>query len=240
MSSFTPLRQLQVLMVWPGEEARSMSSLLAGRLGDPTGVELVTTASEGFRNVQRYRPTVVMVSTHLEGNTAGDVFIAAIRQVPELAETTVIAILEGDQRQLPRKYEILQCSSIVTSPVDIHLFFENIGRYLKLDYRHTRRIPLEIPVSLKSESGIHEGTSIDISISGIKIDTDASLEVGMEVLLTLHLEDGSVIGPILSTIVRREDPSMYGIRFNSMDHQTTLRLEHFLLPLDHGGEHANG
>jgi CheY-like chemotaxis protein len=104
-----------------------------------------------------------------------------------------------------------------------------LGRLLAIPARSDARIPLDIQFEGES-SGIETiaGTVVDLSVSGILVESDASLAVGAILDLCLHLFDAEEPITGCGQVVRVESPGRFGIRFFGLEGDGDVRIRRFV------------
>jgi uncharacterized protein (TIGR02266 family) len=113
-----------------------------------------------------------------------------------------------------------------------------------VDLRASARVPLEVSVSLESDSQFFAGLSRDVSRGGIFVATYRALPVGSHVTLRLELPDGPLDATGLVRWVREQGEGIapgVGIAFESLGPEALKRIERFCdfrPPLYHEVEHA--
>ena len=69
-----------------------------------------------------------------------------------------------------------------------------------LEMRSAVRFPIELPVSIRTESGTYEAMTRDISAGGVLFHSEAALAVGSTIEFTINMP-GSVVGSSTDVLV---------------------------------------
>jgi hypothetical protein len=90
----------------------------------------------------------------------------------------------------------------------------------RVERRQAPRVRATIPVSIREYRGsAWEGTSVEISVSGMKAQTDAALAVGTAVKCAFTLPDGGEPIDVISIVGRRDTTGTVLAFVNLPDHE---------------------
>lgn len=150
---------------------------------------------------------------------SGDQLCSAIKNDPALKGTAVLMVTR------PREIDIERCKrcgadDYVTKPIIPEALMQKAGSLLKVPVRKAYRAAVRVGIRAEKEGETFSALLVDISISGILIETEQQLKVGDSVRCTFFLP-GSPAVTVSGEVVRRaEKPdspvSQYGLRLKDL------------------------
>jgi CheY-like chemotaxis protein len=189
---------------------------LEKRLFKDTGSDLMTAHSgaEALKVVSQTPPDIILLD-HEMPDMSGDKVCAAIKSNPRTAHIPVIMVTAFGN---PERLEACQragCDDFLTKPVKRNVLQEKIVDLLKIP----RRRAMRVLVRIKRESQPNEvatfGTSLDVSVSGMKLRSSEKYEIGEKLIVHFYLQPEQSID-CSTTVMRRERVEMdyaYGVQF---------------------------
>jgi signal transduction histidine kinase/DNA-binding response OmpR family regulator len=121
----------------------------------------------------------------------------------------------GKPLSLARLEQVLACLAPVAQPPE---------RASTLDRRHEPRLPVALPVRVHEETGAEwDGTSVNLSASGVKIRANEAVSPGAAATLHLTLPDGEPHVEVASVLVRA-DLDGYAFYFVNLTNGQVERL----------------
>jgi hypothetical protein len=109
-------------------------------------------------------------------------------------------------------------------------------RYARMtDVREFDRIPIRVAASVDDGRTQFQGETINLSVDGCAVETDAALMPDASVRVLLQLPHDSQPVDVSSAVVRASLQGALGIHFVRMDADSRQRLRTFMLNL-HGGQ----
>ena len=94
--------------------------------------------------------------------------------------------------------------------------------------RRMRRFPLMCPVGYTSPEGTGQGTVVDISLDGIRINGKLAVKPGMSLALLLHLADGQPPAKIQGASVQWTKGTRFGVKLPLLTADIKKRLMAYL------------
>ena len=196
---------------------------------------LVRTAEAALGKLVTERPDAIIVDINLPGMSGLEFLqLRPIREsgVPIVAVSGVAT--EGQAREClrlgavdfmgkPLPFDRLQEVLTYLEPhaLDRKL---NVKDPTKPDRRRHPRAPLTIPVRVTEYSGGEwQGTSVDVSVGGIRLSARSSSRVGIAVRLTFTLPDGGATMTVMALLVR-VDIGGYAFSFVNLTPTEAARL----------------
>jgi len=149
--------------------------------------------------------------------------------------TSVIVMITGeeDRTVMARAFQA-GVEFFLFKPVDRGKLLQLIratGGTIERERRRFMRIRLRRRVSIDSPQASLNGTTLDLSLGGMLIETERTFPTGTLVTVNLEIEPG--LAPLRSAarIVRVIGTDSMGIQFETLGPQESHRLQQFLLPL---------
>lgn len=102
---------------------------------------------------------------------------------------------------------------------------------IERERRRFARVRLRCRVSIESAKGGLEGTTLDLSLGGMLIQSQHVLPPDTPVTTSLELEAGTPALRSTARVVRTIDTNCMGIQFEELEPKESSRLQEFLLPL---------
>ena len=149
--------------------------------------------------------------------------------------TSVIVMITGeeDRTVMARAFQA-GVEFFLFKPVDRGKLLQLIratGGTIERERRRFMRIRLRRRVSIDSPQASLNGTTLDLSLGGMLIETERTFPTGTLVTVNLEIEPG--LAPLRSAarIVRVIGTDSMGIQFETLGPKESNRLQQFLLPL---------
>ncbi|NMC00103.1 MAG: response regulator [Thermoanaerobaculaceae bacterium] len=162
-------------------------------------------------------------------------------EMPELngIETTRILQNNNKLKDIPiiivsstsRKEEAIKAGAkeFLQKPVDENTFLTAVLKYVPLKIRKDKRIELKTACNFVFEGSQHKGETLDVSVSGIFLETEIPLEIGshLEISFSLPL-NGNKKEIKTDAIVVRKAKNGYGLGFFEISEGARIYLEEFV------------
>jgi CheY-like chemotaxis protein len=170
------------------------------------------------------RPDIVVVDRDLP---RADQLITALREDPSTRRLSIAIVARGDLD--PSEVALLEsgANAILRLPPGPD-WDERLMRLLDVPARREARLPVEFGVDTLG-TGVAEripGQAVNLSRSGILIETSVDLGVGDELELEFSLEGEALLAH--GRVVRRGAPRMFGVQFAPLPQYATRRIERFV------------
>lgn len=197
-------------------------------------VLLTNNSLEALEIIQKEKPALILLD-HYMPEMNGDELCRIIKDNPKLSHIPVIiAITVGHPGEKEKCIEA-GCNDCIIKPYEITALLEKLTSYLPLDVRQGPRFDIDGDVcSFKFQNKTHIGDVLNISQSGICIETEKLIPVGSRTALTLPLPNSDINIYTKAEIVRAvelEDESALGskwkigIKFCEISAPSELRRE---------------
>lgn len=147
-------------------------------------------------------------------------FIRKVREDPTTRSRSLAVLARGDFQ--PDEIELLEAgaNAILRLPPD-DTWPERLSRLLNVPLRQEARVPVDLVVDLQGQ-GV--GSLVNLSSSGLLVETDRPLALGGEVDFRFELPDGTRVAG-RGRVVREASPNGWGIDFVSVSdaHRTAIQ-----------------
>ncbi len=109
-----------------------------------------------------------------------------------------------------------------------------------MERRKYRRVPAQIKGLLRGNSHEVEGTTVDLSLGGAKIESDLNVHPGKVIVIRLMIPGVEEPVSIPEALVRWVEPNQFGVEFQQIDQKELDELEELLNEFDEaeGSGHA--
>jgi DNA-binding response OmpR family regulator len=199
---------------------------------------LVRSAEAALGKLQSDRPDAIILDIHLPGMSGLD--FLQLRPVRE-AGLPIVAVSGVATESQARECLRLGALDFVGKPVpldrlhDVLMFLEPhaINRMRdeqarRAERRQSPRVRLELPVALHEYRGASwRGTCVELSVSGMKVKSDAPLSTGLAVKCSFSpLDDGAALDVI--SLVLRVDADGAALSFVNLPGHEARRLGEFV------------
>jgi len=170
------------------------------------------------------KPDIVLVDRDLP---RVDQLIAALREDPATRQVSIAVVARGDLD--PSEVALLGAgaNAILRLPPGAD-WDERLVRLLHVSARREARLPVEVGVDMLG-TGVGEwrpAQALNLSRSGILIETSAELGVGDELELEFLLEGEALLTH--GRVVRRGEPRLFGVQFGPLPEYAAVRIERFV------------
>lgn len=191
-----------------------------------TGIErhVATRLEEARMMAVAAKPDIVVVDRDLP---RADQLIAGLREDPATRRLSIAVVARGDMD--PAEVELLEAgaNAILRLPPGPD-WDERLMRLLDVPVRREARLPVEFGVDTFG-SGVAErfpAQALNLSRSGILIETSADLGIGDELELEFPLDGETVMGR--GRVVRHGPPQRFGVQFAPLPEWAAQRIERFV------------
>ncbi len=150
---------------------------------------------------------------------SGDQLCTVVRSDPALKETAIIMVTR------PRKTDIERCKrcgadEYITKPIIPETLMQKAGILLKVPVRKAYRVQVRTSIRAEKDGEVFNAFLVDISTSGILMETEQQLKVGDVARCTFFLP-GSPAVTVSGEVVRKSEklgsPAIqYGLQFKDI------------------------
>jgi CheY-like chemotaxis protein len=102
---------------------------------------------------------------------------------------------------------------------------------IERERRRFTRVRLRCRVSMESGNDRLEGTTLDLSLGGVLVQSQRALPAGTRVTVSVELETGTAPLRSAARVVRTVGADCMGVQYENLGTNESKRLQEFLLPL---------
>jgi CheY-like chemotaxis protein len=198
---------------------------------DRADIKIFTAASaEEALGIHKSEKVDVIVADLDMPDIGGDRFCSMIRRDEALKQVAIIIACSGNRADI-EKVRGCKANAHVTKPIRPLEFLEVVSRFLDVPERKSYRVLLQAKVEGKFENKSFYCTSQNISVSGMLIDTEKSLEKGDIVTCSFFLPGSECIvtdTQVMRAVQGAEGKISYGVRFMDLKPHSRKAVETFI------------
>lgn len=187
---------------------------------------VAATAAEGQAAARRLRPEIVLVSRDLAGAIG---LVKGLRDDPATRRTSVVGLARGDFATSELALLEAGANAILRLPPDAD-WDERLLRLMQVPVRRDVRaaVTLEVDLGLGASGTAFAALALNLSLSGLLIETNESLSVGDDLTFAFGLPDngGEVRGG--ARVVRHGSAGQYGLQFDTVKGDGRVKIKHFV------------
>lgn len=202
-----------------------------------SGYEIVTarTGVEALKKVQTEKPCLVFLDLVMPEMT-GDAVCRFIKTNKNLKHIPVIMVTTKSDEDSRERCHQAGCDDYMTKPVTQRDFFEKIKKFINIEKRKHPRAPIRVSADCMEAELIYQSYTVDVSESGIFIDTAEPLPVGTELTIKFALpRQGAPLlckGRVVRTVPPSRSPegvrSGMGVRFTNLSSEDADKIRAFV------------
>jgi CheY-like chemotaxis protein len=152
-----------------------------------------------------------------------------------LNASAVIVMITGEQdRTLMTRAFAIGVTFFLFKPVERQKVLKLIRvaeSSIERERRRFTRVPLRRTASLESDGKQIEGTTVDLSLDGMLVQSYLIFPTGTLVKISLQLQTASATLELQARVVRTIGTDHMGLQFTRLGVKESSRLQEFLLPL---------
>jgi response regulator RpfG family c-di-GMP phosphodiesterase len=161
--------------------------------------------------------------------------LARLIRASRVNASSVIVMITGeeDRKVMGRAFEA-GVQFFLFKPVERNKLLKLIRATegsIERERRRFTRVRLRCRISLESGNERAEGTTLDISIGGVLVQSRRTFPLGSLVTVSLELEAGKPGLRSSARVVRTAGTDCLGVQFENLGASESSRLQEFLLPL---------
>ncbi len=181
-------------------------------------------------DLHRNHPVDLMVIDLDIPGTPGDELCSIVRKNDSLKKVSVLMVCNNSRTEIQRCQDC-KANAYITRPVKSDLFLEKISRLLDIPTRKSVRVLLKLSVEGMHVKDQFFCKSLDISTSGLLLESDKPLKVNSLISCSFFLPGSgqmTVTGKVVRTAKSDEGLFQYGISFANADSKTQAAIEEFI------------
>ncbi|MBP1728610.1 MAG: response regulator, PilZ [Deltaproteobacteria bacterium] len=202
------------------------TNLLKGR-----GFQLISTmnGAEALKLHKEYLFDLVLADLKLE-DMCGCTLLSLVREEEASRHVPVILICHKISGSIER-VEQSGASAMLLKPIDPIQLIETIGSFLDMQIGRSKRVVLNVKVLVKKIDLEFYCLSYDISNTGILLETEYNLDLGVRIMCRFTLPGSCKIeaeGEVIRYMSTLEYKSLYGVKFINLPLPYLKSIEHYL------------
>ena len=142
--------------------------------------------------------------------------LETFREEPATHARSIAVLAHGDIE--PAELELLElgANAILRLPPDAG-WDDRLSKLLKVPLRQEARMPVQIALESASGAGSDAVQALNLSVTGMLLESRAALELFQELRFRFQLPDGSRLA-VRGRVVRQAGPAQYGVEFVDLEH----------------------
>ena len=210
--------------------AEDLKADLGGTLLWREGIErqVVAKMEEARMLAVAARPRLVVIDRDLPWATR---IVTALREDPSTRGLSLVVMARGDFDSA--EVELLECgaNAILRLPAGPE-WNERLERLMDVPVRKEARFPVSFAVEASSNGGgPANAQALNLSASGMLIETASDLGVREELVLLFRLPPASDSVRVAGQVVRLAAPTQFGVEFRRVGPEESRRIQRYLATL---------
>jgi DNA-binding response OmpR family regulator len=176
------------------------------------------------------KPDLIIVDRDFEDAVA---LVLKLRGSPETRRVSIVALARSDFGPIEVALLDAGVNAVLRLPATAE-WDERLARLIAVPVRREVRLPIALELEASLGVGVHStvALALNMSVSGMLIETDRELTIGDDVDLRFRLPhgEGDIAG--CARVVRHAGPRRYGIEFYGLEADGADLVRHYLERLD--------
>jgi CheY-like chemotaxis protein len=172
-------------------------------------------ADDVLKRAVEVQADVVLLDRDMPG---ADRVVAALRRDPATRRVSVVVLARGELD--PVEVELLEAgaNAILRLPVSPD-WDERLDRLMQVPHRREVRLPIGFEVEARLGGAIETASALalNVSVSGMLIDTAYTLHIGDDVDFSFHLPGAETVVRGCGRVVRQAGRTQFGIEFYGLE-----------------------
>lgn len=186
--------------------------------------------TEALGLISACKPSLAIFTPKLEDIDA-PLFCRTVRDDNATKSTSLLLVVDEHESEMADLCLAAGCNDVIRRPIDDDEFDAKISRLTAIPVRKELRTLVKLELSIEKDEEVLLGHSLNVSKSGILVQTSHVLGPEAEVLLKFYLQHDPEPMSVESRVVRAEftgGTPRYGMRFVGMAASHKERLERFI------------
>lgn len=190
------------------------------------------TAAEAFDILAGDRVDL-LITDYVLPDATGEEVVRRVREDPDMAEMGILVVTARGLREHVDRCMKAGCNSFLFKPVSRTELCTRVKELLDVPARRHVRTLVRLQVGAEGHDGFFFGNTVNLSESGVLLETDESLALGGELDLRFFLPgDGRAIQTTARVVRRgqqtREDAQAFGLLFQRLADDDKARIRRFV------------
>ena len=175
----------------------------------------VQTADEALRTACGSPPEVVVIDRDLAGATQ---LVSSLRRDPRTRRVSVVVVARTDFEAVEVDLLEAGANAILRLPASPE-WDDRLARLIAVPVRREVRLPVQFELEARAGSGVQAAVALalNLSMSGVLLETDFDLKVGDDIDLRFHLAELDVTIVGCGRVVRHAGRRRYGVEFYGLE-----------------------
>jgi CheY-like chemotaxis protein len=187
---------------------------------------MAASSDEALQKALDSRPDIVALDRDLPGALR---LVAALRRDQRTRTVSIAVLARGDMRASEVELMASGANAILRLPPDAE-WADRLPRLMSVPARRDVRLPVYIEIEARSGIGVESGlaTVVNLSVSGMLLETDFRLELGDVLDLRFRLPDST--GPVVGSgrVVRRGATHRFALEFFGLEGEGADEVRRFV------------
>lgn len=150
-----------------------------------------TNGMEALKIAREKMPDLVIMDLYMP-EMNGDEACRIIKSNPALSHIPVIMTTSAWNHEEKQRCNEAGCDDFIIKPYKTDVMLEKLSNYIPLTQREEPRFDIDGEVSFNFHSGLYLGKALNISLSGMCVDTKKHLPLGSKTDLALWLKEADI------------------------------------------------
>jgi CheY-like chemotaxis protein len=210
-----------VLVCSEGDLSRQIQRTLLGRGGvdryKASGIEELRVLGRALC------PTLIVIDAALpEAREC----IQLLRGDPGTRDRSIAVVVTGEFDAAEMEWLQLGANAILRSPPDAS-WDERLARLLSVSVRQDWRLPVQLTVEAIHGAEVFSGQALNLSVTGMLLDSAFPLSLGQEFDFRFQVPDGSPVAG-RGRVVRQPSRATHGVEFLRLDGESKNAIRQFV------------
>jgi CheY-like chemotaxis protein len=187
---------------------------------------LARTADEALEKAREVRPDIVVVDRDMTG---ADRIVSTLRKNAPTRQSSIVIIARGELD--PIEVELLEAGANAVFRLPVGPDWDGrMERLLTVPVRREARLPVRFEMEARSGAGVesYSATVLNLSISGMLIDTPLTLQIGDDLDISFQLPDSDTVIRGTGRVVRKAGRTHFGIEFYGLEGDGQAEIEAYV------------
>jgi DNA-binding response OmpR family regulator len=172
-------------------------------------------ADDAVKKALELHPHIVVVDRDMPG---ADRIVGTVRRDPQTRRSSIVVVARGDLD--PVEVDLLEAgaNALLRLPVSPD-WDERLMRLIEVPVRREMRVPVRFEMEARSGDGVESQTAtvLNISISGMLIDSAFPLRMGDDLDVSFQLPDSDAVIRGTGRVVRQAGRTQFGLEFYGLE-----------------------
>lgn len=200
-----------VLICSESDLSRVLAATLLGRGGIDTFK--ATRLQDAKLLARTTRPALVLLDRDLPRVRE---FLETFREEPATRTRSIAVLAHGDIEAAELELLELGANAILRLPPDVG-WDDRLSKLLQVPLRQEARLQVQLAVETAAGAGVDALQALNLSVTGMLLESSAPLELFQELRFRFQLPDGSRIAAG-GRVIRQAGPGQYGVEFMDLEH----------------------